>query len=72
MDAGTYEVFKKFLTQEVIKGTQKNVTLIISRTQQCITVCVGNRYGAKRVFGTKVVNITKLLCDLEFWMEVER
>ena len=28
--------------------------------------------GPKKVIGTKVVNVTKLLNDLDFWAEVER
>ncbi len=28
--------------------------------------------GTKKVVGTKVVNVTKLLNDLSFWVEVER
>lgn len=35
-------------------------------------VVKGNTGGHKKVIGTKVVNVTKLLNDLSFWAEVER
>ena len=35
-------------------------------------VIKGNHSTYKKVIGTKVVNVTKLLNDLSFWAEVER
>ena len=35
-------------------------------------VIKGNSYTYKKIIGTKVVNVTKLLNDLSFWAEVER
>ena len=35
-------------------------------------VIKGNTSGPKKVIGTKVVYVTKLLNDLAFWAEVER
>lgn len=35
-------------------------------------VVKGNTSGHKKVIGTKVVHVTKLLNDLSFWAEVER
>lgn len=28
--------------------------------------------GAKKLIGKRMINVTKLLCDLSFWAEVER
>ena len=35
-------------------------------------VIKGNTSGHRKVIGTKVVTVTKLLNDLSFWAEVER
>ena len=35
-------------------------------------VIKGDTTGKKKLIGKKVVNVTKLLNDLAFWMEVER
>lgn len=35
-------------------------------------VVKGNTSGHKKVIGTKIVHVTKLLNDLSFWAEVER
>ena len=35
-------------------------------------VIKGNHHTFKKIVGTKVVNVTKLLNDLSFWAEVER
>lgn len=52
MNSSTAEHFRKFLREEVIKGS--------------------GGHSPKKVIGTKVVNVTKLLNDLSFWVEVER
>ena len=35
-------------------------------------VLKGDTSGKKKIIGSKVVNVTKLLNDLSFWAEVER
>ena len=71
MQKGLWSMF----THNVIsfrRGLMNPSTAEMFRNYLKREVIKGNTSGHKKVVGTKVVHVTKLLNDLSFWAEVER
>ena len=47
-------------------------TLALFKKYLTNEVLNGDMSGKKKLIGSKVINVTKLLNDLSFWAEVER
>lgn len=54
------------------RGLMNPSTLTLFKKYLANEVVNGDVSGKKKLIGSKVINVTKLLNDLSFWAEVER
>ena len=54
------------------RGLMDPPTLTLFKKYLANEVLNGDVSGKKKLIGSKVINVTKLLNDLSFWAEVER